>query len=133
MPRARARVYNVKEFVDWFERQVASELGCSVDVESVAVYAGGALVVFKCGGKKYLAKIRSGRRFKVSVYMYVYEDDRLVGIKKLELRSEGGSLKVYDKRFGFRENALFYVEDDVNIDVYETQPRSGLLEPRDND
>ena len=132
--RVRSRVYTVKEFVDWFKRQVVNEMGCrDVDITAVGVHAGGALVAFKCDGKKYLAKIRSGRRFKVSVYMYVYEDNRLVGIKKLKLHSEGESFKVYDKRFGFSENTLFYVEDDVNIDVYEVQSRSDLLEPRDND
>jgi hypothetical protein len=130
----RARVYTVKEFVGWFKRQVASEMGCrDVDVTSVGVYAGGALVAFKCDGKKYLARIRNGRRFKVSVYAYVYEDNKLVGIRKLRLYpSEDGPFKVYDSRFGINsDNALFYVEDGVNIDVYETQPRGGLLKPRD--
>ncbi len=52
----RARVYTVKEFVDWFKRQVASEMGCrDVDVTAVGVYAGGALIAFKCDGKNYLA------------------------------------------------------------------------------
>jgi hypothetical protein len=126
----RARVYNVKEFVGWFERQVASELGCGVDVESVAAYVGGALITFKCGGKKYFAKIRSGRRFKVSVYVLDYKDGSLIRVKKLRLRGE--LLKVFDVRFGINsDNALFYVADGVNIDVYEYQPHGGaVLEPR---
>lgn len=125
----RARVYDVEEFVDWFEKQVGGEMGCGVDVESVAVYAGGALVVFTCGGKKYLAEIRVSRRFRASVYVLDYRNGSLIRIKKLRLRSE--PLKVFDARFGINsDNALFYVEDGVNIDVYEAQPRSGLLKPR---
>jgi hypothetical protein len=36
------------------------------------------------------------------------------------------------KQSGFTASVLFYVEDDVVIDVYETQPRNdSLLEPRE--
>jgi len=131
MPRARARVYTVREFVDWFERQVGSELGCSADVESVIVHAGGASIVFKCGGKKYLAEIKVSRRFRASVYVLDYRNGSLIGIKKLRLRGE--PFKVYDARFGIEaDNALFYVEDGVNVDVYEYRPRGGaMLKPRD--
>jgi len=131
MPRARARVYTVREFVDWFERQVGSELGCSVDVVSVFVHAGGASVVFKCGGKKYLAEIKVSRRFRASVYVLDYRNGSLIGIKKLRL---GGPLKVFDARFGIEaDNALFYIEDGVNVDVYEYRPRGGaILEPKDH-
>ena len=125
----RARVYTVREFVSWFERQVGSELGCNADVESVIVHAGGASIVFKCGGKKYLAEIKVSRRFRALVYVLDYRNGSLIGIKKLRL---GGPLKVFDARFGIEaDNALFYIEDGVNIDVYEAQPRGGLLRPRD--
>jgi len=125
----RARVYTVREFVGWFERQVGSELGCNADVESVIVHAGGASIVFKCGGKKYLAEIKVSRRFRASVYVLDYRNGSLIGIRKLRL---GGPLKVFDARFGIEaDNALFYIEDGVNIDVYEAQPRGGLLRPRD--
>ena len=129
----RARVYTVKEFVDWFERQVASELGCrNVDVMTIGVYAGGALIAFTCDGKNYLAKIRSGRRFRVSAYVLDYRNGLLIRIKRLRLR--GGPLKVFDARFGINsDNALFYIEDGVNVDVYEYRPRGGaILEPRDH-
>jgi hypothetical protein len=128
----RGRVYTVKEFVGWFKRQVASEMGCrEVDVTAVGVYAGGALIAFKCDGKKYLAKIRSGRRFRVSVYEYIYENGRLVGIGRFKLhKAKGGSFKVYDKYFGPSDSVLFYVADNVNVDVYEYQYRNdSLLEP----
>jgi len=132
MPKARARVYNVKEFVDWFEKQVASELGCGVDVESVIVHAGGASVVFRCRGKTYIAEVRKSRRFRASAYVLDYKDGSLIRIKRLMLTS--GPLKVFDARFGVNsDNALFYVEDGVNIDVYEYQPHGGaILKPRDH-
>jgi hypothetical protein len=130
--RARSRVYDVKGFVDWFKRQVGGEMGCrDVDITAVGVHAGGALVVFKCGGKKYLAEIKVSRRFRVSVYVPDYRNGSLIRIKKLRLRGE--PFKVYDARFGVNsDNALFYVADGVNIDVYEYQPHGGaILEPRD--
>jgi len=130
MPRARARVYTVREFVDWFERQVGSELGCSADVVSVFVHAVGASVVFRCRGKTYIAEVRKSRRFRVSVYVLDYRNGLLIRIKRLRLR--GVPFKVYDARLGIKAgNALFYVEDGVNVDVYEYQPRGGaILEPR---
>ncbi len=126
----RARVYTVREFVGWFERQVGSELGCNADVESVIVHARGASIVFRCRGKKYLAEIKVSRRFRASVYVLDYKGGSLIGIRKLRL---GGPLKVFDARFGIEaDNALFYVEDGVNVDVYEYRPRGGaILKPRD--
>ncbi len=126
-----SRVYDVKEFVDWFESQVGGELGCSADVVSVIVHARGAFVTFKCRGKTYAAEIRKSRRFRVSVYVPDYRNGSLIKIKRLRLRGE--PLKVFDVRFGINsDNALFYVADDVVIDVYETQPRNdSILEPRD--
>lgn len=126
------RVYTVKEFVVWFKRQVVSEMGCrDVDVTAVGVYAGGALISFTCDGKKYLAKIRSGRRFRVSVYEYIFENGKLVGIGRFKLRkAKGESFKVYDKDYGPSDGVLIYVADNVNVDVYEYQPRNdSLLEP----
>jgi hypothetical protein len=129
--RVISRVYDVKEFVRWFERQVANEMGCGVDVVSVVVHAGGAFVTFKCRGKTYVAEVKVSRRFRVSVYVLDYKDGSLIRIKKLRLRGE--PLKVFDARFGINsDNALFYVVDGVNIDVYEAQPHRGLLEPRDH-
>jgi len=127
------RVYTVKEFVGWFKRQVASEMGCrDVDVTAVGVYAGGALITFTCDGKKYMAKIRSGRRFRVSIYEYIFENGKLVGIGKSKLhKAKGESFKVYDKVYGPSDSVLIYVADNVNVDVYEYQPRNdSLLEPR---
>ena len=125
----RSRVYNVEEFVDWFERQVGEQLGCSADVVSVIVHAAGASAVFRCGGKTYIAEVRNGRRFRASAYVLDYKNGSLVRIKKLRLK---GPLKVFDRRLGIvGDNALFYVVDGVNIDVYEHQPPSGaILEPR---
>jgi len=130
MPR-RARVYNIKEFVNWFEMHVGGELGCSADVVSVIVHAGGAFVVFKCRGKTYVAEVKASRRFKVSVYVPDYRNGSLIRVKRLRLRGE--PLKVFDVRFGINsDNALFYVADGVNIDVYEYQPHGGaILEPKD--
>lgn len=112
---------DTKEFVGWFERQVGGELGCRVRVLMVNVHVDGVVVVFKCKGRKYMAKIRSGRRFRVSLYEFVFDVDsgRLVSIEKYVLRS--GNFNVYDASHGFSNNALFYVEDDVDIDVYELQ------------
>ncbi len=45
---------------------------------------------------------------------------RFVGIEKYELRGNE-IFNVYDESYGFSNNALFYVEDGVNIDVYELQ------------
>jgi len=122
-------VYDVEEFVGWFERQVGEQLGCGVDVSSIIVHANGASIVFKCGGKTYVAEIKNGRRFKASAYSLDYKNGSLVRIKKLVLK---GPLKVYDGRLGVvGDNALFYVVDGVDIDVYEVQPPSGaVLEPR---
>ncbi len=126
----RARVYTVKEFVDWFERQVGGELGCSADVVSVIVHAVGASVVFRCRGKTYVAEVRKSRRFRVSAYVLDYRSGLLIRIKRLMLTS--GPLKVFDARFGVNsDNVLFYVADGVNVDVYEYRPRGGaVLEPR---
>jgi hypothetical protein len=123
----RARVYDVKEFVEWFRKQIMNEMKCrDVDIESITVHVGGASIVFKCGNKKFLAEIRRGRKFSFSMYAFIYDiDGRLIGIEKHRL---GGPLKVYDKRFGPSNSVLFYVEDDVVVDVYETQP-GGLIEP----
>ena len=111
---------DAREFVGWFERQVGGELGCRVRVLAVSVHAGGVVITFKCRGKMYIAKMRVGHDFSVSLYEYVYEDGRFVGIEKYELRSNE-IFNVYDASYGFSNNALFYVEDGVNIDVYELQ------------
>ena len=116
----RGRVYTVKEFVDWFSRQVGGEMGCRVRVLTVGVRVDGVIVVFRCKNRRYIAKVRVGREFRVSLYEYVYEGGRFVGIERYELRGNE-IFNVYDETYGISNNALFYVEDGVNIDVYELQ------------
>jgi len=130
MPRTRSRVFNTKEFVNWFERQIIEQMGCrDVGVSIVIVHTNGVSVMFKCNNKTYVAEIKNSRRFKASVYVLDYENDLLIRIKKIMLKDP---LKVYDKRLEIvSDNALFYVVDGVNIDVYEYQPPSGtILKPR---
>ncbi len=126
-----SRVYDGAEFARWFMRQVSREMGChDVDVVSIGVFLGEVVIAFYCDGKRFLAKIREGRKFKVSTYQFIYENGRLVGLEPFKMR-EGESF-VLRKQSGFTASVLFYVEDDVVIDVYETQPRNdSLLEPRD--
>jgi hypothetical protein len=116
----RARVMDTKEFVDWFSRQVGGEMGCRVRVLTVGVRVDGVIVVFRCKNRRYIAKVRVGHDFSVSLYEYVYESGRFVGIERYELRGNE-IFNVYDESYGFSNNALFYVEDGVNIDVYELQ------------
>jgi hypothetical protein len=112
---------DTREFVDWFERQVGDEMGCRARVLTVDIHVDGAVVVFKCRGRKYVAKIRSGRKFRVSLYEFVFDVDsrRFIGIERYVMRS--GKFNVYNVSHGFSNNALFYVEDGVDIDVYELQ------------
>lgn len=128
--KVHGRVYDGAEFARWFMRQVSREMGChDVDVVSIGVFPGEVVIAFYCDGKRYLAKIREGRKFKVSTYQFIYENGRLVGLEPFRMR-EGESF-VLRKQSEFSASVLFYVEDGVNIDVYETRPRGGLLRPRD--
>ncbi|MCG2892628.1 MAG: hypothetical protein L7H00_03745 [Vulcanisaeta sp.] len=130
MVKVHGRVYDGAEFARWFMRQVSREMGChDVDVVSIGVFPGEVVIAFYCDGKRYLAKIREGRKFKVSTYQFIYENGRLVGLEPFRMR-EGESF-VLRKQSEFSASVLFYVEDGVNIDVYETRPRGGLLRPRD--
>ena len=80
---ARSKVYDAREFVDWFKRQIKHEMKCrDVDVESIGVFRGWVAIAFRCNGKRYLAKIREGRRFKISTYQFVFENGRLVGLER---------------------------------------------------
>ena len=131
MGMPNGRVYDGAEFARWFMRQVSREMGCrDVDVVSIGVFPGEVVIAFYCDGKRYLAKIREGRKFKVSTYQFIYENGRLVGLEPFRLR-EGESF-LLRKRSGFAASVLFYVEDDVVINVYEAQPRNdSLLKPRE--
>ena len=128
-----SRVYDGAEFARWFMRQVSREMRChDVDVASIGVFPGEVLVAFYCDGKRYLAKIREGRKFRISTYQFIYEDGRFVRLEPFKMRK--GESFLLTRRSGFTASVLFYVEDDVIIDVYEVQPSRGdsLLEPRDN-
>ncbi len=111
-------------------RQVSREMGChDIDVASIGVFPSVVVVAFYCDGKRYLARIREGRKFKVSTYQFIYEDGRFVRLEPFRMR-EGESF-LLRKQSEFTASVLFYVEDDVVIDVYETQPRNdSILEPR---
>jgi len=111
---------DTKEFVDWFSRQVGGEMRCKVRVLTVGVRVDSVVIMFKCKNRRYIAKVRVGHDFSVSLYEYVYENGRFVGIEKYELRGNE-IFNVYDESYGFSNNALFYVKDGVNIDVYELQ------------
>jgi len=128
----RSKVYNTREFVDWFERQVSREMRChDVDVASIGVFPGEVVIAFYCDGKRYLAKIKEGRKFRISTYQFIYEDGRFVRLEPFKMRK--GESFLLRKSSGFTASVLFYVEDDVEIDVYETQPRNdSLLEPREH-
>jgi hypothetical protein len=128
--KVSSRVYDGMEFAEWFAKQVREEMRCrDVDVESIGVFRGEVVVAFYCDGERYLAKIREGRKFRVSTYQFINENGRFVKLESFRLR-EGESF-LLRKQSGFAASVLFYVEDDVVIDIYETQPRSGSLrEPR---
>ena len=111
---------DAREFIDWFERQVGGEMGCRVRVLTVSVHAGGVVITFKCQGKMYIAKMKVGHKFNVSMYAYVYDGDRFIGIEKYVLR-DGENFNVYSVSHGVSNNVLFFVTDGVNIDVYELQ------------
>ena len=126
-----SRVYDGAEFARWFMRQVSKELMChDIDVVSIGVFPGEVVIAFYCDGKRYLARIREGRKFKVSTYQFIFEDGRLARLEPFKMRK--GESFLLRKSSGFTASVLFYVEDDVEIDVYETQPRNGLLEPREH-
>jgi hypothetical protein len=131
MGMPNGRVYDGAEFARWFMRQVSREMGChDVDVASIGVFPGEVVIAFYCDGKRYLAKIKEGRKFKVSTYQFIYENGRLVGLEPFRLR-EGESF-LLRKQSGFAASVLFYVEGGVVIDVYEAQPRNdSLLKPRE--
>ena len=128
--KVHSRVYDGAEFARWFMRQVSREMRChDVDVASIGVFPGEVVIAFYCDGKRYLAKIKEGRKFKISTYQFIYENGRFVRLEPFKMR-EGESF-LLRKQSGFTASVLFYVEDDVVIDVYETQPRNdSLLEPR---
>jgi len=125
-----SRVYDGGGFARWFMKQVSMEMGChDVDVASIGVFPGEVTIAFYCDGKRYLAEIKEGRKFRISTYHFIYENGKLIGLEPFRMRK--GESFLLTKRSGFTASVLFYVEDDVVINVYEVQPPRGgsLLEP----
>ena len=116
--KAKSRVYDANEFVNWFSRQVSEEMRCrEVEVDFVEIFRGEVHVLFTCDGKSYVAVMVEGRKFRVSTYQFVLEGGKVVGVEPFKLR--GSESLLLAKATKFSGSALFYVEDDVVINVYE--------------
>jgi len=116
MARSVSRVYDAKEFVRWFERQIKEEMKChNVYVEYIEVSCD-VIVVFNCGNKSFMAIITEGDKFRVSVYRI--RRNRLIKLKCEKLCKKPIML-VRDNDFSSGVLILFYVADGVNIDVHE--------------
>jgi len=113
---AKARVYDAKEFVEWFERQIKKEMKChNVYVEYIEISCCDVIVVFDCGNKAFMAIITEGDKFRVSVY-------RIRRNRIVRKSCKGKGSITLARGTGFSLNnmlVLFYVEDGVNIDVHE--------------
>jgi hypothetical protein len=82
-----------------------------IRVIAIGVWKGGIIVVFQCGEKLYIAKVRGG--IKASVYGYRTNKGNITRIETVELPdSEDDALILY-------REALFHVYGDVDFDIYK--------------
>jgi len=100
------------EFIGWFKFMIRDIVVCPSKVRVVAIGAwkGGVIVVFQCGEKLYIAKVKGG--IKASVYGYRTNKGNITRIEMAELPdSEDDALILY-------REALFHVYGDVDFDIY---------------
>jgi hypothetical protein len=81
-----------------------------IRVIAIGAWKYGIIVVFQCGEKLYIAKVKGG--IKVSVYGYRTNKGNVTRIEAAELpNSEDDALILY-------REALFHVYGDVDFDIY---------------
>ncbi len=99
------------EFIGWFKFMIRDIVVCPSKVRVIAIGAwkGSIIVVFQCGEKLYIAKVRG---VKASVYGYRTSRGNITRIETVELPdSEDEALILY-------REALFHVYGDVDFDIY---------------
>jgi len=100
------------EFIGWFKFMIKYIVVCPSKIRVIAIGAwkGGIIVVFQCGEKLYIAKVKGG--IKASVYGYRTVRGGVTRIETVELPdSEDDALILY-------REALFHVYGDVDFDIY---------------
>jgi hypothetical protein len=100
------------EFIGWFKLMIRDIVVCPSKVRVIAVGAwkNGIIVVFKCGEKVYIAKIKGG--IETSVYGYRTNKGNITRIEAVELPdSEDDAIILY-------REALFHVYGDTDFDIY---------------
>jgi len=100
------------EFIGWFKLMIKDIVVCPSKIRVIAIGAwkGGVIVVFQCGEKLYIAKVRGG--IKASVYGYRTVRGGVTRIETVELPdSEDDAIMLY-------REALFHVYGDVDFDIY---------------
>jgi hypothetical protein len=101
------------EFIGWFKFMIRDIVACPSKIRVIAIGAwkGGVIVVFQCGEKLYIAKVKGG--IKASVYGYkTARGGDVTKIGAVELPDNEDDAVVL-----YRE-ALFHVYGDVDFDVY---------------
>jgi hypothetical protein len=100
------------EFIGWFKNMIRDIVICpsKIRVITVGVWRGGVIVVFRCGEKLYIAKVRGG--IKVSMYGYRTAKGNITKIETVELPdNEDNAIMLY-------REALFHVYGGVDFDIY---------------
>ena len=100
------------EFIGWFKFMIRDIVACpsKIRVIAVGVWRSGVIVVFQCGEKLYIAKLRGG--ISASVLGYRTRKGGVVGIESMDLpENEDDAVVLY-------REALFHVYGDVDFDVY---------------
>jgi hypothetical protein len=101
------------EFIGWFKFMIRDIVVCpsKIRVIAIGVWRGGVIVVFQCGEKLYIAKVKGG--IKVSVYGYRISKGNIKRIEAIELPdNEDDAIMIY-------REALFHVYGDVDFDIYK--------------
>jgi len=100
------------EFIGWFKFMIRDIVVCPSKIRVIAIGAWkrGIIVVFQCGEKLYIAKVKGG--IKASVYGYRTSGGDVTRIEVVELPdSEDDALILY-------REALFHVYGDVDFDIF---------------
>jgi hypothetical protein len=100
------------EFIGWFKLMIRDIIVCPSKIRVIAIGAwkGGIIVVFQCGEKLYIAKVKGS--IKVSVYGYRTNKGNITRIETVELPdSEDDAIMLY-------REALFHIYGDVDFDIY---------------
>jgi len=100
------------EFIGWFKFMIRDVVVCPSKIRVIAmgVWQGGVIVVFQCGEKVYIAKLRGD--ISASVLGYRTRKGGVVRIESMVLpENEDDAVVLY-------REALFHVYGDVSIDIY---------------